>query len=91
VAEDGSLAFGMSDRLTHANLASNPYAVYAFDEGNWRGARLFLRKIGEEESGPLLDEIRATADRIVGPGTGDAIRFLVRFEVSQILPLVGAW
>ena len=30
--DDGSLAFIMRDRLTHANLTSNPKAVYLFIE-----------------------------------------------------------
>jgi hypothetical protein len=89
VEGDGTLAFGMGSRLTHANLQSNAHAVYAFDEGDWRGVRVFLRKLREEESGPLLEEIQASADRIVGPGVGGGIRHLVHFEVTKILPLVG--
>ena len=90
VLEDGTLAFGMADRLTHANLAENPHAVYAFDEGRYRGVRLYLEKVREESSGPLLDEIRARADEVVGPGTDAAVRFVVYFRVVQDLPLVGA-
>ncbi len=37
VMEDGTLAFGMTDRLTHANLGENPYAVYAFNEKGYKG------------------------------------------------------
>ena len=90
VLEDGTLAFGMADRLTHANLAENPHAVYAFDEGRYQGVRLYLEKIREESSGPLLEEIRARAEDVVGPGTGASVRFVVYFRVVQHLPLVGA-
>ena len=90
VLEDGTLAFGMADRLTHANLAENPHAVYAFDEGRYRGVRLYLEKIREETTGPLLEEIRARAEEVVGPGTGSAVRFVAYFRVVQHLPLVGA-
>lgn len=89
VLEDGTLAFGMADRLTHANLAENPHAAYAFDEGRYRGVRLYLEKVREESSGALLDEIRARADEAVGPGTGEAVRFVVYFRVVEDLPLVG--
>ena len=71
VLEDGTLVFGMADRLTHANLTENPHAVYAFHEGAFRGVRLFLEKIGEEEDGPLLDDVRA---RAAGLGLGWARR-----------------
>ena len=90
VLEDGTLAFGMADRLTHANLAENPHAVYAFDEGRYRGVRLYLEKIREEPSGPLLEEIRERAEEVVGPGTGASVRFVVYFRVAAHLPLVGA-
>jgi hypothetical protein len=88
--EDGTLAFGMTDRLTHANLGENPYAVYAFNEkGYQEGVRLYLEKVREETEGPLLEEIRKRADEVVCPGTGDAIKYVVYFRVTKDLPLVG--
>ena len=89
VMEDGTLAFGMTDRLTHANLGENPYAVYAFNEKGYQGVRLYLEKVREETEGPLLEEIRKRADEVVCPGTGDAIKYLVYFRVTKDLPLVG--
>ncbi len=89
VTADGLVAFGMTDRLTHANVAENPHAVYAFNEKGFSGVRIFLERIREETSGPLLEEIRRNADEIVGPGTGKAVRFVVYFKVTKDLPLVG--
>ncbi len=89
VMEDGTLAFGMTDRLTHANLQENPYAVYAFNEKGYKGVRLYLEKVREETEGPLLQEIRKRADEVVCPGTGDAIKYVVYFRVTKDLPLVG--
>jgi hypothetical protein len=89
VLPDGTLAFGMTERLTHANLAQNPHAVYAFNEGQYQGVRIYLEKTREEVAGPLLEEIRAAADGIVGPGTGDFVKFVVHFRVVKELPLVG--
>jgi hypothetical protein len=89
VMEDGTLAYGMADRLTHANLASNPHAVYAFNEGGFKGMRLFLEKVKEETAGPLLEKIQAEADRMVGPGIGKLVKFVVYFKVNKHLPLIG--
>ena len=89
VMEDGTLACGMADRLTHANLTENPHAVYAFNEGGFQGKRLFLEKVREETEGPLLDSIRAEADKVVGPGVGDLVKFVVYFRLKKDLPLVG--
>jgi len=89
VMDDGTLAYGMADRLTHANLADNPHAVYAFNEKGFLGVRLFLEKVNEETAGEMINKIRAEADRLVGPGHGDAVKFVVYFRVKKHLPLVG--
>ena len=89
VMEDGTLACGMADRLTHANLSENPHAVYAFNEGGFQGKRLFIEKVREETEGPLLEGIRKEADKMVGPGVGDLVKFVVYFRVKKDLPLVG--
>lgn len=89
VLEDGTLAFGMTDRLTHSNLQENPKAVYAFQERGFAGVRLYLEKVREETGGPVLEAVRRRADEIVGSGTGDQVRFLVCFRVTRHLNLVG--
>ena len=89
VMEDGTLAFGMTDRLTHANLQENPNAAYAFNAKGFEGARLYLERVREETEGPLLEEIRRRADEVVCPGTGDQIKYVVYFRLKKDLPLVG--
>jgi len=89
VMDDGTLACGMADRLTHANLSENPHAVYAFNEGGFQGKRIFIEKVREETEGPLLEGIRKEADKMVGPGVGDLVKFVVYFRVKKDLPLVG--
>jgi hypothetical protein len=89
VMEDGTLAFGMTDRLTHANLQENPHAAYAFNAKGFEGARLYLERVREETEGPLLEEIRRRADEVVCPGTGDQIKYVAYFRLKKDLPLVG--
>jgi len=86
--DDGSLAFIMRDRLTHHNLNSNPNAVYLFiEDGNgYKGKRLFLKKLKEEENSPLIKEIQRRSYDLE-PGEN---RYLVFFEISKELPLVGS-
>jgi Pyridoxamine 5'-phosphate oxidase len=88
--EDGTIASIMSDRLTHENLKTNPNAVYLFlEEGTgYRGKRLFLTKIGEEQDSELIKEICRRcypSDLQVNEP-----RFLVIFRVDEELPLIGA-
>lgn len=40
VRDDGSLAFGMADRLTHANVQEHPHAAYAFQAKGSQGDRV---------------------------------------------------
>ena len=88
--EDGTLAFIMRDRLSHANLQTNPFASFLFKEegGGYNGRRLYLRKVREEKETPLLYELRRRqypADD--NPETDP--KYLVFFELQRIRPLVG--
>ena len=86
--EDGSIAFIMRDRLTHHNLQSNPYAAYLFvEEGpGYKGKRLHLRKIREEENSELIQSL----SRRKYANEKEGSRFLVFFKVDKVLPLIGA-
>ena len=60
VMADGLVAFIMRDRLTHANLQTNPHAAYLFveQEPGYRGKRLMLTKVREETDSELLLSLR---------------------------------
>jgi hypothetical protein len=90
VMDDNSVAFIMPGRLTHANLQSNPKAAYIFLEtgSGYKGKRLYLTKIREEQDTDLLYSLRRRAypaeqEKAEGP------HFLVFFAVDKILPAIG--
>ena len=94
ILDPKTVAFIMRDRLTHANLQTNPRATYLFMEdgsGGYKGVRLFLSKLSEEKETQRLyalrrsdhNELRETREER-GP------LFLVIFKVEDVLPLVGA-
>ena len=85
--EDGTMAFIMRDRLSHHNLKSNPHATYLFKEegSGYRGKRLFISKLGEEENTDLLESLRRRKS-VYGNGED---RFLVFFKLDKQLPLIG--
>ena len=84
---DGTMAFVMRDRLSHHNLQSNPYATYLFKEegSGYKGKRLFMSKLKEEQNTELLESLRRKKD-VYGNG---ADRYLVFFKLDKELPLVG--
>ncbi len=91
VMEDGSMAFIMRDRLTHANLQSNPHAAFLFiEEGpGYKGKRLYLTKIREEENSPLIEQISRRSYSSDSEGTKES-RFLVFFKLDKQRPLIGS-
>lgn len=88
VMEDGSLLFIMRDRLTHANLQSNPHAAYLFvEEGKgYKGKRFFLTKTGEE----INEELASQLSRRGTPDKTEETRFIAVFRIDQKLPLTGS-
>lgn len=88
--EDGSIAFIMADRLTHHNLQSNDHAFYLYKEKGpgYKGKRLFLKKIREEQDSDLLYSLRSK--RYSSAKEDGKTRFLVFFKVDKVLPLIGA-
>ena len=91
VMDDTTLAFIMPDRLTHHNLQSNAHAAYLFKEDGpgYKGVRLFLTKIREEQDSELLHAIRRKK-YAAEKGEEQASRYLVFFAVEKKLPLIGA-
>ena len=85
--EDNTVAFIMRDRLTHLNLQSNPHAAFLFvEEGpGYIGKRLYLSKVREEENSDLIHTI-SRREYPTPPGEN---RFLVFFNIDNVLPLIG--
>jgi len=91
VMDDGTVALIMRDRLSHANLQSNPKAAYLFlEEGpGYKGKRFFLTKVNEEEDSEKIESMRrrcyAPDDRM-----HQGKVFLVYFTIDRELPLIGS-
>jgi len=85
--EGGTVAFIMRDRLTHHNLQSNPHAAFLFKEdgSGFKGKRLFLTRVREEQNTELLDSL----PRRKSAYSNGEDRFLVFFKLEKELPLVG--
>jgi hypothetical protein len=90
VIDRETIAFIMPDRLTHHNLQSNNHAAYLFMEKGpgYKGIRLFLTKLREEEDSELLHSIRRRK-YASEKGEEEESRFLVFFKVDRVLPLIG--
>ncbi len=87
--DDGTCAFIMADRLTHQNIQLNDHAAFLFIEKGpgYKGKRLLLTKIREEQDTDLLYSLRKRHPSEKEEGKP---RFLVFFKIDKVLPLVGA-
>ncbi len=86
VIDEGTIAFIMTDKLTHQNLQSNPHAAYLFteEEEEFKGVRLFLTKVREEKDSEKLEQIRRKEyPNLKGKES------LVYFKVEKVVPLIG--
>jgi hypothetical protein len=92
VTEEDTIAFIMANRLTHENLQSNPYASYLFkEEGRgYKGKRLTLTKLREEQDTELLELIRRRTYSDENEAKMKPLS-LVFFTVTEERPLVGAF
>ncbi len=92
VVDDETVRLIMADRLSHANLRSNPHAAYLFHEQGpgYEGVRLHLTMTGKETSPAKIQEVRRrTTPEICKGEEEEDQRFLVTFHVDRVRPLVG--
>jgi len=89
--DEETIAFIMADRLTHANLQSNPHAAYLFMESGetYAGKRLYLTKIKEEKDSPLIATLRRRKTYAAKKSYEAETKYLVYFRVDKVLPLIG--
>lgn len=90
--DDTTVAFIMADRLTHSNLQMNSNAAYLFRESGegYKGKRLFLSKIREEENMEKVEQMRRKSRCPVDEDYVKEKKFVVYFKIDKVLPLIGS-
>ncbi|UCG56282.1 MAG: pyridoxamine 5'-phosphate oxidase family protein [Phycisphaerales bacterium] len=88
IGED-TVAFSMTERLSYANVQSNPKAAYLFMERGegYAGKRLYLTRTGEEKDPQRIEEAKKQHSRTYNPE--DTHKHFVYFTVDKVRPLVG--
>jgi hypothetical protein len=90
-SDEETIAFIMTDRLTHQNVQSNPHAAYLFVESGDRyaGKRLYLTKTKEESDPQLIESVRRRKNYVIPEEDQKKTKYLVSFHIDKVLPLVG--
>jgi hypothetical protein len=86
--DEKTAVFIMAERLTHANIKTNPWAIYLFIESGqgYKGKRLYLKKLTEEQNNELISKICRKCDYSHYDVDN---RYIVYFNVEKVLPLIG--
>ena len=88
IIDENKIAFIMRDRLSHANVSSNPHATYLFmeHEGDvYNGVRLYITRLYEEEDSERLYALRRPDhNAIEGAEEEKGPLFLVVFQIDRI-------
>jgi hypothetical protein len=89
IIDENKIAFSMLERLSYANVQSNPKAAYLFkEEGQgYNGTRLYLIKSGEETDPERINEIKKQHSRTHSPE--ETHKHLVYFTIDKTRPLIG--
>lgn len=89
VIDESTIAFSMAEKLSYANVQSNPKAAYMFVEHGegYVGKRLYLTRLGEEKDQQRIKDIKKQHSRVSDPS--DASKHLIYFAIDKTRPLVG--
>ncbi|MGE5664030.1 MAG: pyridoxamine 5'-phosphate oxidase family protein [Deltaproteobacteria bacterium] len=88
--DEETVAWGMTDGRTFRNLQENPNAAFLHQApgDGAAGVRMTLKLEQIEESGRMLDAIRARARTVSGAAAADMVRFVAFFKVVETRPLM---
>jgi hypothetical protein len=90
VVDNDTIAFIMSEKLTHQNIIENSNAIYLFKEKDcYKGIRIYLKMIREEKNCELAENLRRRKEYRKCTIKGDHNKYVVFFEIVKVLPLVG--
>jgi hypothetical protein len=84
-----TVAWGMTEGRTHANIKENPNAAFLFlaPGAEYDGVRLTLVLKEICESGEALERIRDRARETSGSGASEMVRYVAFFKVIEMRPL----
>jgi len=97
MVDEKTIIVALGKNRTFEYLQENPNAVFIIVEQGegatlegWKGLRVYLRMKEYATSGDILDAYKREAAQVVGEEAMAMIHALVKFEISEVRPLVDA-
>lgn len=90
IVNDETVAWGMTEGRTYRNLKENPNAAFIHQPSGSgaAGVRMTLKLQAIQESGDILDAIRARARKVSGAAAAEMVRYVGFFKVVETRPLM---
>jgi hypothetical protein len=90
VIDEETMVWGMTGRRTYKNVSETGQAAFLFrlDDPGYNGVRLALKLIKTEDDGEMLAEIKRNADKILGEGSGEHVKYAAWFKVTERRELI---
>ena len=91
--DENTVVMGIGENRSFRNLQRNPKAVFIVMEPgetmmDWKGARVYLEAIDLESSGEFYDQVKSSIAKAVGPKAAEGIHAAIRFNITEVRPLV---
>lgn len=91
IIDENTVAFSMLERVSYANIQSNPRAAYMYIEQGegYNGKRMYLTMTGEEKDPERIETIKKQHEK--AKDYDGKVRHLIYFSVDRTRPLVGSF
>jgi len=91
--DENTVVMGIGENRSFRNLQRNPKAVFIVMEPgetvmDWKGARVYLEAVDVEMSGEFYNKIKHDIAKAVGQQGADMIHAAIRFNITEVRPLV---
>jgi hypothetical protein len=93
--DEDTVIMAIGNNRSYQYLKNNPRATFIVIEPGdapmtWKGVRLYLKVDAMERYGELVDSFRKNIRRLAGDQSSDAIVAAIRFNVTEVRPLIAS-
>lgn len=91
--DENSVVMGIGENRSFRNLRENPKAAFIVMEPGetvmeWKGARVYLEAVDIETGGGFFDQVKDNIEKAAGKQAAEMIHAAVRFNITEVRPLV---
>ncbi len=91
--DENTVVMAIGNNRSYANLQVNPQAAFIFFEPaaspyDWQGARVYLKVVACEETGPHYEQMVTIVRQMAGDRAADNVKAAITFTITEARPLI---